>query len=201
MKSHQRRTVRHLHYNMTEKFVPPTPETIAQRLQEQGKNEVKQEINTEQTVPFDISRLSKDQLQALKMALNATPDTPTKKRDGITIQLRKTAEGETIVWFGTVYKRYIQNPETLGQINTEMIKYKVYGNDEAKEMKYEEFMLLEKDTFKVVDIDIQDNVKVVGEVVARETGQLMDAVVNNSLRSYTVEINGEKVVITQDNVN
>lgn len=182
---------------MTEQFVPPAGSTVpslSERLAENNSQKVEstQETKVENTMPFDITKLSLEQLQALKSALNVTPEATKKRKGNIVIKLREI-EGKYVVDFSKAYSGLVRDHENMRDVNVLKIKVRFHGETEFQEMLYADFMNSKQKGFEVSNIRVEPEEEVQGEVVSAETGQLVEMVVKNEVRFYTINIGGDKV--------
>lgn len=179
--------------------VEPTPEDIASRLE--GENVTTDEDEGDapkasEPMPFDFTRLSQEQMQTLKRMLNATPDRPTRKAQGISIKLR-VIDGKVLRDFGKAYNGYITDPEdTMRKIVVPKIKVWLFGEAEPREMLYSDFMETKRQIFKVLSTrqDVEEVEE--GETIHAESGQLVQMIATYITRYFTVQLpSGEKVEI------
>lgn len=185
---------------------PITPEDIAKRLEgEDTGNEVRNHgDNPEGDVPppIDISQFSPETLQALKRMLNATPDRPQRKSNGMTIELREI-EGNIIKDFGRAYNGYINDPEEpTRKIAVPKIKVWVFGQNEPIDMQYADFMQAERREFKVISSRVETKEVEEGETVSNESGKLVTMIATYQKHFFMIELpNGERVEISDKVAN
>lgn len=182
---------------MPDPFVPPEEMNISERLSKHeglstGQTEAKSTIKTEETVPFDIKNLTKDQLQALKLMLNATPDNPVKKKGNVVIKLREI-DGKIVTNFTKVYFGLVRDHEQMKDISVPKIKVSFHGEEELHEMLYSDFINAPQKRFETTNTRVHREEFIEGEVISAETGQLVDMVRVEETRFYTVVIDGEQV--------
>lgn len=184
----------------------PTPEDIASRLESDevsGQEEVEQEGKPQAERPkeFDLSQFSPETLQALKRMLNATPDRPTNKKDGISIQLREI-DGKILRDFSKAFNGYITDPEEpTRKIAVPKIKVWLFGQEEPVEMQYEHFMQAERKKFKVHSTRREVKEVEEGETTSNETGQLVTMIATYHTQFFTIEVDGKKVEISDKIAN
>lgn len=183
----------------------PTPEDISARLENKETGEARAEDEGKPTpetpAVFDPSMFTAEQLQQLKLMLNSTPDRPTNKNKGMTIRLREI-NGKIVKDFGTAYNGYVTDPQepTRKQL-VPKIKVSFFGQDEPEEMLYTEFMDSPRKRFDVLGTRTETEEIAEGETVSNETGRLVTMLTVYQHRFFTIEVDGNKVEISDKVAN
>lgn len=148
---------------------------IAKRLSEAGNegkvNENANEIIPQESAPFDLSKMTPEQLQTLKSMLNATPDRISKKKGNPTVTLRQTEDGRFIVKFKKAYLTMMMNEVLQAKEPILVIPVQFYGEEGFTDMRWDAFQELRKVTCEVLDDLSKTEEYDDGITVSRETGQ------------------------------
>lgn len=176
-----------------------TPEGIAERLSNQETQTQQQQDNVvqpQQAPTFDVSKLTKEQIQTLQSILNATPEAADRKEDRKpTIALRKVDE-KIIVDFKNTFKKLVDDPENRRQVLQLTIPVRFRDTDVFVDMIYNEFINSERVNCEIIDIKRTPDQKVVGSTISRETGRPVDMVVKFEHTTYTVKLpSGEELTV------
>lgn len=152
-------------------------------------------IKTETPLAFDISKLSKDQLQALKSMLAATPDTGKKKQQKPQIKIR-TIDGNIVRDFKNAYLALVRDSVNNRDVERHKIPVKFFGSEEYVDILYSNFMQAEFTVFEVVSTRREIEEIVEGETISRETGTPVDLVVKRIKDFFTIKLpSGELVEV------
>lgn len=180
-----------------------TVDDISARLSKENNTENAEEEVIEKETPanFDPSMFTPEQMQILKRMLNATPDRPTNKNKGMIVQLREI-EGRTIKDFSKAFNGYMQDPEEPSR-RLPVVKIKVwfFGQDEPEEMLYTAFMESPRKKFTVLGTRTETEEVEEGETISNETGKLVTMLTVYHHRFFTIEVDGQKVEVSDKIVN
>jgi len=154
--------------------------TIIESLKEEEEKEKDTNTQTqtaEKTKPapaVDITQLSAEQLQALKAALNATPDTSVMKKTDNIVKVRRI-DGKYVMGIKNARLVYMENESGDRKIETHIIPVLLDGEEEYKDMRYKEFMAAEQVPCKVTKTNKHEVPVVEGET-RNEFNQLVEMV-------------------------
>lgn len=140
-----------------------------------------------EAIPFDIGKLTAEQLSNLKSMLAVTPErVPTKKKNAIT-QLR-SINGKVVVAIKNAYLTLVYDPVRMTDIEAHKIPVRFAGETEFKDVLYNEFMKSERVMCEIMSIRTQEEIRIEGEVVQRETGRLVNQEVKMVIYFFTVKL-------------
>lgn len=166
-----------------------TPESIANELSGASNAPKIEEtgVRAETLVPFDITKLTQDQVQALKAMLAATPDSQRRKKENPRVTLRNIG-GKIVVDFKNAFLALIEDVENNRQLYRHKIPVKFRGEDKFENVLYSEFINSERVVCEVVSSKQEVEEIVEGEVVSRQTGQLVEMVVKKVRSFFTIKL-------------
>lgn len=158
----------------------PTPEDIGNRLSqaESGETaEAKNVMEAKSAIPFDISRLSVDQLQALKSALAQTPDTIRgKKKANPRVTLRRM-DGKLIVDYKEpAFKVIVHDGTQRRDVEKYMISVRFKDEDKFTDVDWQQFIEAPRISCEVISTRRQEEEIVEGETVSRATNEPVEMV-------------------------
>jgi len=164
-------------------------ETIGQRLsqQEEGESKGEQVINPENPVPFDLSKLSTEQLQNLKAMLAATPDRVQRKKKNPTVKLR-VIDGKVVMDFKNAYKALVDDPENNRKVERTHIQVKLQGEDTYHSVLYRDFMQADQVVCEILSTRQDKDEIVEGETISRETGRPVEMIVTVVKDFFTIKL-------------
>jgi len=172
--------------------------SISDRLSEKESGSVKQGVvNPEQAIPFDITKLSREQMQTLKSMLNATPDAQTRKRENPRIKLR-SIDGKIIIDFKRAFNTTLKDPELNRDVERHVIPVRFQGDPEEKyeNILYSRFINSDQIVCEIVDSRQKVEEFIEGETFSRETGTMVEMVRKEIKQWYTVKLpNGDTLEI------
>jgi hypothetical protein len=170
--------------------------SIAKRLEGEEQEVAKEEgINPESPLPFDLTRLSKEQLQSLKSMLAATPDAQIRKKKNPTVFLRRI-DGKMVQDFKRALLALVDDPENRRQVERHVIPVKFFGEDKYVDVLYSLFINSERVQCEVKKSRNEVIEIVEGEVMSAETGRLVDMVKKEVKYWFIVKLpDGEEVEI------
>ncbi len=179
----------------TEPTPEPTPEpvkdpvaSVAERLSETSGADTEQGvIREENAVPFDITKLSRDQIQQLKAMLNATPDASRRKKENPRVRLRRI-DGQFVQDFKNAYLALVEDKENRREVERHVIPVLFIGAKDFTNVMYSRFINSEQVACEVVDFRQKIEEIPEGEVVSRETGTLVEMVRKEMRVWYTVKL-------------
>ena len=147
---------------------------ISQKLSETANEQVERtgdEIDSKESVPFDITKLSIEQLEILKSQLNATPDRVSKKKGNPRVFMRRTEDGRFVVKFKRAYLTMMMNEQLQAKEAILVIPVLYYGATEFVDMRWDAFQELEKVSCEVLEDFSKTEEVDDGVTISRETGQ------------------------------
>lgn len=183
-----------------EKTGDPVIDDISKRLSE-GTSTAKTEdtpnvAEPQQAVPFDLSKLSVEQIQQLQQMLQMTPESVKKKVIKPVTQIRVMDE----MYIIDAKKSYMKLRKNTIEGRDELAHYipvKFYGTDTFVEKDYREVMQAERVRCEIVSTRYEDASYIEGEpVIHRETGRLTEREVKITVPFYLIKLpNGDTTEI------
>lgn len=167
----------------------PVVGNIAERLaQKEASASVNPEAARGETpAPFDISKLSKEQLQSLKAQLAVTPDAPQMEKQNPVVLLRKIA-GRYVVDFQNSYLALVYDHEQRRDTEQHKIPVKFMGDDEYTDIMWKEFIQSDQVKCEVVSSRYEDGSYSQGMVRSRQTGLPTELTVRTRTYYFTVKL-------------
>lgn len=166
---------------------PPIVAEVVQGLQKSEEVAKKVEVPSTQPAQFDLSSLTGDQLQALKQALNATPDSATRKKENPTVMLR-TMNGSVIIDFKNAYLGLVEDPENRRQVERHLIPVLVMGAKDYVSIRYSEFMQLNRVKGEIISTRKESDDRIEGTVTSNETGRPTEMLVKRTKDFFMVKL-------------
>jgi len=152
------------------------------------------EKNSEETFPFDFSKLTAEQIQILQAKLAAQPHKMTRKSKTNVVRLRRIG-GKIVSDFKNAYTDLIDDPENNRKLNRHVIPIKFFGEEKYNIMLYSDFINAEQVSCEVMSERKEIEEIIEGEVVMhRESGKLVDMVRRVSHKWYTIKLPSGEVV-------
>lgn len=171
--------------------------SIAEELSSSENPEQEGEGVAEPSSPtaFDISKLSKEQIQQLKQMLNATPDSIQRKRENPKVKLRKI-DNNIVIDFNNAYLGLVKDPANNREVEKHIIPVKFLGSEEYTPILYSKFINSERVDCEILGIKQKKNEIVEGETISRETGTLVDMIRVQIETTFEIKLpNGEVLEI------
>lgn len=153
-----------------------------------------QVVEPSDSVPFDISKLSIEQIQQLKHILEVTPNSVKKVVRKPTTKIR-TLDGKYLVEAKRSFMRLRKNTIEGRDELAHYILVRFHGEANFVEKDYREVMQADRIVCEIVSTRYEDASYIEGEpVVHRETGKLTEREVKVTVPYYTIKLpNGETV--------
>lgn len=169
---------------------------IADKLGEGGKEEAtKSTVNPIETMPFDITKLTMEQRQAMKAMLDATPDSVSKKVENPKIRIRKF-EGKYIVNFKRAYLGLVRDHDNNRDVERHMIPVLYKDEKEYTKVLYANFINSEQVECEVVK-QLQEPKKFIeGQTFNRKTGRMVEVVRTELHQTFIIELPDNEGKIT-----
>lgn len=177
--------------------VPPTPPTpekkdpvamVSARLSEEGGSEAHSSvIEEEQAIPFDVTKLSREQLQTLQQMLQATPNAAVRKTRKPQVRLRRI-DGNFVVDFKNAYLGLIKDSENRREVERHVIPVKFLGSENFSDVLYNKFINSEQVACEVLNSRQETEEIIEGETLSRETGTMVEMVRKVIRNWYTVKL-------------
>ena len=174
----------------------PVVETVVPVVQEQPAQEVPAPINPKQALPFDISGLSREQLQAFKQALAQTPDAVHDENVNPTCTLR-VINGGIVVAFKTCFATMQMDESQQRKVHVDMIPVLLKGEEEYINVRYKEFLNAETVTCEIIHTRPEKFRTEIGETVSMETGHKVIMYVNSKINWLTLKVEGTGELIEE----
>ncbi len=165
---------------------------VSERLGASTKTETteqKQEVATPQnTMPFDVTKLSIEQVQQLKQMLEITPESAKKRIIKPVTQIR-VIKGKYLIDAGKSYMKLRKNTLEGRDELAHFIPVKFFGDKDFIEMDYREVMGADRVKCEIVSTRTVDESYIEGEPVThRETGRLTEREVKVITPYYTIKL-------------
>lgn len=149
----------------------------------------------ENAMPFDITKLSKEQLQTLKALLNETPDGQIRTNKNPNVTLRRI-DGNYVIDFKNAVLGIVKDPETGKDIERHLIPVKFKGTEEFVNVLYSKFINAERVPCEVISHKEEKKSAVEGQVYSREKGRMIEAVRFFVISYFTLKLpEGETIEI------
>lgn len=151
------------------------------------------------TVPFDINKLTPEQLKQLKAALEETPSIASNSR--MTVTVRRFNE-KIVIGVKNASSKSVLDPIEQKPVTKITIPVLYHGAKDFVTEDYKEFMTSERVKCEVVSQrEVKDRI-VEGVVYSMEMKKDVEQVVNTVVRFYTIKLpNGETIELFEDAVN
>jgi len=164
--------------------------SMSERLSSGGiveNKESREEPQAKPTNMIDMNNLTTEQVQSLQELFENTPRRDSKKEKYHTIQLR-VIDGKPIVECGRSYMDLKHDPVQRRDVMKTMIPVRFSGEDKMVDILWsEDFMLADKITCRIVEMDKKEVPEVVGRTLKRDT--------SGGLTTQEVEMYVNKVVV------
>lgn len=178
----------------TPKPIEEAPKSVAsaisQRLEsaDRGEEVGKEEgARAESPIPFDITKMSREQIQSLKQMLASTPDTQTRKKQNPTTALRRI-DGKFVEDFKRAYNGLVDDPENNRKVERHIIPIKFFGETEYKAIRYADFINSERVSCEITATRTHTDEIIEGETISRETGMPVEVIRKDIIAWYTVKL-------------
>lgn len=165
----------------------PVVAQIGARLAQTEAKEETREVESHEPTQFDLSKLSLDQMQALKQALNATPDSSTRKKENPVVLLR-VINGMIVKDFKRAFLGLVEDPENHRQVERHLIPVLLEGQRDYTNMRYTEFMQSERVKAEIISTRKENDDIVEGTVQSNETGRPTEMLVKRTKDFFTVKL-------------
>lgn len=165
-------------------------DTISDRLSQKeagGGAENTSVAEAHTALPFDIASLNREQLQALKSMLAATPDGGSRKKLKPRIRLRRI-DDNIVTDFKRAKLGLVDDHELGRKVERHLIEVKYLGSENYVTVLYKNFIESEQVACEVLSERHETNEVVEGETISRETGALVDMVRRDVLYWFTVQL-------------
>lgn len=158
-----------------------------------AESEVATPVNN---LPFDLTKLSVEQIQQLQQMLSTTPESVKKRIIKPVTQIR-TIDGKFLVDAKKSYMKLKKNTLEGRDEIAHYISVRFFGSDKFEEYEYRDILNAERVKCPIVSTRTVDNSYVEGEPVEhRETGRLTEREVKILTPYYTIQLpNGETTEI------
>ena len=174
--------------------------SVSERLGQSTHSETtenKSEVASPQnSMPFDLTKLTVEQVQQLKQLLEATPESAKKRVLKPVTQVRVMG-GKYLIDAKKSYMKLKKNTVEGRDELTHFIPVKFFGDKDFTEMDYREVMGADRVKCEIVSTRYEDDSYIEGEPVThRETGRLTEREVKITTPFYTIKLpNGQTVEI------
>lgn len=152
-------------------------------------------VEPESAMPFDITKLSREQIQTLKQMLAATPDSQQRKKSNPKIFLRRI-DGKMVADYKRAYVALVNDPENNRKVERHVIPIKFFGESAYQDILFSQFINSERVACEVIQTRQQVEEYIEGETISRETGLPVEMVRKEVKYWFTVKLpNGETVEV------
>lgn len=166
---------------------PDPVSSVAERLGGGGEQAQKpsEVVNPKNTMPFDVTQLSPDQLRALKAALNNTPEGREREKEKPRITLRRI-DGRYIIDFKNAYLGVVRDVELNRDVERHKIPVRFFNQEEYEQMLkgeevqvhyedilYSEFMNAERVPCEVLRLTQEKKPYEIGETYSQQRGGMV----------------------------
>lgn len=151
-----------------------------------NQNEAK--IQEKPSRMIDLNSMTTEELQILKQALSNTPVGMVKKSANHTYTLRKMFGKYVIDLLVPAFMGFVDDPVSLRKVETLFIKVKFYGENDYTVVKYSEFQKAERVKCEAVSTKTEKRPVVEGQTYHKDTGQLVEMVVENVATFLTLKL-------------
>jgi hypothetical protein len=177
--------------------VPPTPPAnpivagIAARLGGEGKAEEATEsgIKPSQPFPFDLTKLSLEQIQNLKEVLNAAPERMKRKIDKPVVEL-KHVNGAIVVGMKQSFLAIVDDPILQKKVEKHIVPVLLQGSTGYVNMRLQEFRKLPMVEAEILSTRTEDDSYIEGEVFSAERKVMVEMLVKKNKYFFTVKVKG-----------
>lgn len=142
---------------------------------------------------FDISQLTREQIQQLKQVLNATPDTIERKKSNPKVTLRQI-DGRYVVDWKNSYLGLVRDPENNRDVERHIIPVLYKDAKEYENVLLSKFINSDRVPCEVVDIHQKREEVVEGETISRETGLPVEMVVVKIETEFSIKLPEGEIV-------
>lgn len=169
---------------------PSVVDNISQKLGEKAKpesNTASEMPSSANPMPFDVTKLSKEQLQTLKAMLNSTPEGQLNERKNPEITLRRI-DGNYVIDFKNAILGIVKDPETGRDIERHLIPCKFKGTEEYVNVLYSKFVNSERIPCEVISHKEEKKPTIEGQVYSRERGRMVEMVRTHVISYFTIKL-------------
>lgn len=146
-------------------------------------------MKTGTPLPFDLSKVTPEQLSQLKQMLNATPDRVARKKENPVIKLRVMNE-KIVIDHKNAYTGIVRDRELRADVERPIIPVLLDGDTEWQTILYSDFMELPQIKCEVISQRKEENDVVDGSCVSNITGRQTEMLVHTVDYFYTVKLPG-----------
>ena len=151
------------------------------------KKDTSDKPKAEEALPFDMRKLTPDQLQMLKGMLAVTPERAALKKTNARTFIR-TIGGKYVVATKNAYLALMYDPTRLTEVETHKIPVRFAGEDKYVDVVYTDFMQAERVACEILSMRQELGHRVEGEVVQRETGKVVQLEATTVNYFFTVKL-------------
>ena len=169
----------------------PTAEEISAKLSGGGsgigKGPIANEPEAAAPIPFDFSKLTRDDLQRLKEAMDAVPDRATAIKKNPRVNLRRM-DGRFVKSFGKAFNALVKDTVERRDIETHKIPVLFFDAEASVDVLYKDFMESERVLVEVIKIRTESDNHVEGEVYSKEKKRMVEMEVTRDKHFFTVRL-------------
>lgn len=179
---------------------PPAPGTVSENDEaDTPPPPPEPRVHETPTVPFDINKLTSEQLKQLKAALDETPSMPSKGRTTVTV---RRFNDQLVIGIKNASSKTVLDPVEQKAVTKITVPVLFYGAKDFEVVDYKEFMQSERVKCEVVGSrEVKDSYSE-GVVYSQELKKEVEQIVHTVVRFYTVKLpNGKQIELFEDSVN
>jgi hypothetical protein len=147
----------------------------------------------ETPLPFDMAKLTGEQLKQLKSMLAVTPEQSVPQDAGHKTKIR-TMGGRCVIAIKNAFLSVIYDPAMGQEKNAEKMPVKFLGDEDYTEVLWKDFMESPRVECEIVSTREEKSVRKEGKIIQRETGRLIDMEVKMVTRFITIKLPSGQIV-------
>lgn len=161
-------------------------EDISKKLEGNSIEETKEDvIHPVQTMPFDITKMTMEQRQALKAMLESTPDSLNREAEKPKVKIRRH-NGKYIVDFKRAYLGVIRDHELNRDVEKHMIPVLYKDEKDYVNILYSDFINSEQVVCEVKSQSSEEKKFIEGETFSRKTGRLVQVTRTELFQKFVI---------------
>ena len=173
-------------------------EDISNKLSEEGVEKTKKtNFTPKETIPFDPTKLTSEQIQTFKAMLEATPEKLSKEVVNPRVTIRKH-KGKYVIDYKRAYEKVVKDIEQNKEVLKHIIPVLYNGEKEYVDILYPEFINAERVSCEVIKHTEENKKFIEGETISRVTGRLTELVRMERIHHFTIKLPDNEGVLDID---